>query len=69
MTLYDMSVESCSGLEAAFKVYTLSKLPGAEIGFTECFGDGCNGIISVFGETVHGEANAVVSHALVDFEF
>lgn len=68
MSLYDMSVQSAVHLHAAFEIDFVADFQQPEVAALQSLFDGSNRI-SVAVDADNGEANAVVSYALVDFQF
>jgi len=67
MALYDVSVKAAIIEHAAFQVYTVSFLKGAEIGALQCFLNGYNGVLPL-PCFYYGKAYAIVGYALVYLE-
>ena len=68
VSLDDMAVEAAVHDQASFEVDEIAGLPLAEAAFFEGFFDGRYAVEIVF-LFFHGEADAVMGDALVDFEF
>jgi hypothetical protein len=68
MTLYHVAIQPAIKSQAALKVYGVADLPGIEVGFVQGFPDGRYTVL-VINYFFYGEANAVVAHALVNFQF
>ena len=66
MSLDDVTVEAAVHDHTSFEVDEVAGLPGAQIGLFECLLDGCDAVEVVF-YFFHGEADAVVGEALIDF--
>ena len=67
VSLDDMAVEPAIHDQASFEVDEIAGLPLAEVAFFEGFFDGCDAVEVVL-LFFHGEADAVVGDALIDFE-
>jgi hypothetical protein len=68
MALYNVTIEPAIHLQASFYVHYIVCLPGAQVGFVKRFrnsGYSMRVVLYLF----HGEANAVVAHTLVYFQF
>ena len=68
MALNDVTVQAAVHHHRTLYVHLVAHLEQSQIAAVEGFLHGCNGIGAVF-DFHHGEADAIVRHALVDAEF